>query len=174
MIDKLTPEKSKAILYLLGGVVAIVILIVLFKKFGNFFENIFNFLTFTNPEKEKLKSEVGTSVDGEIGKGINSHWNPAYYRNAPAGVSIISNSAAEQIARQIYGSIDFVSFDDPEEALSAIKKCPNKISVSKVAEQFDKLYDKDLLTYMQYWFDTERQLKVLQQIIDYAQVLPNY
>lgn len=174
MIDKLTPEKSKAILYLLAGIVAIVILIILFKRFGEFFEKIFNFLTFNDPEKEALKTGINDAVDNEIGKGNNSHWNPNYYRSAPHGSTILTDTKADSIATQIYGSIDFVSFDDPEEALAAIKQCPNKISVSKVAERFNIKYQKDLLSYMQYWFDTERQLRVLQQIIDFTNALPNY
>jgi len=170
-----------AIIIVIVVVIALVAWIVI--KFG---DTIFGFFNDLKKGRDSVLESVGLKDSAqeqedkaiiqkakEEASTISSPWNPAYYKNAPAGSSLLTTATGDKIAKQIYDSVGVLT-DDSDKGLAAVKQCRTKTQVSWVAERFNKLYNQDLFAFFHNHYDTEQQRANLRAAIDYVNSLPAY
>lgn len=173
----LKPENAKALIILIGGLVAVVVIVVFIQKtFGglsNFFSNITNGLGITDsPEVAANKTAVANATQQSA--TTTSPWSPSFFQNAPEGATLMTQASADQIAGQIWDSVGIFT-TDINEALGAIKELDTQSQVSFLAYRFNILYNKDLLTWL-----TLQYTKMgtpdptLATLISYVNNLPQY
>lgn len=173
----LKPENAKAIVILLGGVVAIVLIIVIINKtFGGlkaFLSGITDSLGLTDsPENAARKKAVADAAANSA--NTNSAWSPQFYKNAPAGAHLFTQAATDDIASQIWNSVGIFT-TDIDSCYAAFKQCSYKSQVSFLADRFNTNYQKDLLSWITLQYTKMGTPDpVLQNIIDYVNSLQNY
>jgi hypothetical protein len=173
----LKPENAKAMVILLGGVVVIVLLVVFVNKtFGglkNFFGSITDGLGITDsPERAAAKQAVSNATAASA--NVGSPWSPQFYKNAPAGASLITQAGADNLAAQIWDSVGIFSADI-QEAYGAFKQLHAKSQVSFLADRFYQNYQKDLFSWLTLQYTKMGSPDpVLQQISNYVDGLSNY
>ena len=175
----LKPENAKAIVILVAGLVAVVVIVVFINKtfgsIGAMISSVSDSLGITDsPETKANKAAVANATAAAA--NVNSPWSPQYYKNAPAGSSLVTQSFADQLAAEIWNSVGLFSFTSSiEDVYAAIKQLSAKSQVSFLADRFNTLYNKDLLSWI-----TLQYTKMgtpdptLTQIIDYVNGLSNY
>lgn len=167
-------EQSKAIVYLVIGLVVVVLAIILFKKFLRFGEGTLEFLNIKDTKEEKENNAaVSSNVNREQTKGNNSYWSPNFYKAAPSGSKLVTRSTGESIAKQFWDSVGYV-YDTPSEGMAAVKRCSTGSQLSLVADIFNQKYKLDLLTWLQNKYDTSEQKEILADMLRYANNLPRY
>lgn len=173
----LKPENAKALVILLGGIVAIVLVIVIINKtFGGlkaFFSGITDSLGLTDsPENAARKQAVANAA--VTAANPNNAWSPQFYKNAPAGSRLFTQSATDDLAAQIWDSVGIFT-TDIDSCYSAFKQCSAKTQVSFLADRFNTNYQKDLLSWITLQYTKMGTPDpVLQNIIDYVNSLTNY
>jgi len=176
-VTSLKPENAKALVILIAGLAAVVIIIVFLNKtFGgikNFLGSITDGLGITDsPDRAAQKQAVANAQTESA--STNSPWSPQYYKNAPGGALLTTQATADKLAGQIWDSVGIFTADI-DEVYGAIKQLSAKSQVSFLADRFNALYNKDLLSWitLQYtkWGTPD---PVLSQIIDYVNGLSNY
>jgi len=101
------------------------------------------------------------------------YFNPAFIKNAPAGTALLTKKNADIKARNIWDSIGFI-YDDPIKTKAAFSNIVTKSQVSHLAKVFYDTYKKDLLSFLTQKLDTDEQQKILSQIIERLNGLPDY
>ena len=173
----LKPENAKAIIILVGGLVAVVVIVVFIKKtfggIGNLFSNITNGLGITDsPEVVANKQAVAAATQASA--TIASPWSPEFFQNAPEGATLMTQASADQIAGQVWDSVGIFT-TDINEALGAIKELGTQTQVSFLAYRFNILYNKDLLTWLTLQFTKMGTPDpTLAVLLDYVNNLPQY
>ncbi len=173
----LKPENAKAIVILIAGLAAVVIVIVFVNKtFGglkNFFGSITDGLGITDsPERAATKQAVANATASSA--NVASPWSPQYYKNAPAGAALITQASADKLAAQIWDSVGIFT-TDIEEAYAAFKQLRAKSQVSFLADRFNALYQKDLFSWLTLQYTKMGSPDpVLAQISGYVDGLSNY
>lgn len=173
----LKPENSKALIILIGGVVAIIVIVVFIQKtFGgisNLFGSVSDALGITDsPEAAANKAAVAAATNESA--TTTSPWSPAFFQQSPAGTTIMTQAAADAINAQIWDSVGIFS-TDINEALGAIKECSTQAQVSFLSWRFNIVYNKDLFTWL-----TLQYTKMgtpdptLATLINYVNNLPMY
>lgn len=178
-LTNLKPENSKALVYLIGGLVAIVILAVYINKtfggLGKMFSSIGVALhLIDSPEAAAVKQTVADAK--ATSASTASPWSPQFYKSAPSGARLLTQSAADQLAGQIWDSVGFWTGWNIDEVVAAFKQLTAKSQVSYLADRFNSLYNKDLLTWLtiQYTAPIGGIDPGLQTVINYVNQLPNY
>ena len=173
----LNTEKAKAIVILVAGLVAVVVILVFISKtFGgisNFLKGITNALGITDdPATAANKTAVANAK--QQAASVNSAWSPQYYKNAPDGAALMTQASADSLASQIWNSTGIFS-TDIEQVYGAIKQLSAKSQVSFLADRFNALYNQDLLSWITLQY-TKMGVPdpVLSQILDYVNGLSNY
>lgn len=167
-------EKSKAIVMLVGGIVAIVLVITIFSKIFKGFSGAMEGLGLKDSkEGAENKKLIDQAVNAANSGGTGSPWSPNFYKSAPPGSALFTVSQAQLLAKQIWDSVGYV-YDTPSRGSAAIKQCKTKSQVSFLAEQFYKLYTKDLISWLNDKYDIMGQREYLRGIIDYVNSLPKY
>jgi len=152
-------------------VIAVIVIafIILHKVFG-FFDGILEGLNLKDTKEEKEnKDNVSKGVDSENSKGLNSYWNPNFYKDRKG--AIFTMAKGKQLAKQLWDSVGYI-YDTPSEGSAAIKQCSSGMKVSFVADVFNTEYNLDLLTWLQNKYDTTEQKEILADIIRYVKALP--
>lgn len=171
---KLTQEEAKAYGYLAVVVVIILTgLLIINKVFGG----ISAFLEKIGLKDDKATVDANESI-ADVVKYFNdnprkSAWSPLYYKeiNKTSEIYILKQADRIDIAMMIELSV--TPFKDfPEEGMRQIKRCSYKTQISYLAEYFAQRYSVDLLTWLNYHYDTDHQRQVLKQICDYVHNLP--
>lgn len=127
----------------------------------------------SDEEADKAKTDVAAAVANAAKS--TSPWSPQYYKNAPAGVHILTVAGTDAANKDIADSVGYFKFfDDPDQAYGGVKQFPTKAALSFGVDRFQKTYARDMLTYLQTSFTNDRDLKVLTQILSYANSLPSY
>lgn len=160
-------DKNKSVgwLVLLGGGLLIL------QISGAFGKLLQAFNLADSPEEQETNERLSTNAEAAALAG--SPWSPSFYKSAPSGSWLPPRSTAEAMARQIYDSVG-TFYDEPEEALAAIKQMKTQSGVSFLSDVFSQLYNADLYTFLEYHFDTAVQKYVLIRIGDYVSSLPKY
>lgn len=179
-LSKLKVENSKAIVILIAGLAAVVILIMFLQKtFGGVskaFSAIGQALGLSDsPSEAKLKDSIAKATAQSADN--TSPWSPQFYKNAPSGASLTTQANADIIAGQIWDSVGgFWSAWNIDEVIAALKQLDAQSQVSFVADRFNSLYNKDLLTWltMQYTAPIGGPDPGLQTCIDYVNGLSKY
>lgn len=178
-ITALKPDNAKALIILIAGLVAVIVIVVFIQKtFGgisNMVSSIGSSLGFTDtPAQAATKAAIASATTQSASPA--SPWSPQYFQNAPSGATILTQAAADAIAGQIWDSVGMFSFTtDIGEAVAAIKELSTQAQVSFVAYRFNALYQKDLFSWL-----TLQYTKMgtpdpsLQTIVDYVNNLPTY
>lgn len=173
----LKPDSAKAIVILIAGLAAVVIVVVIINKtFGGlkmFFGSITDALGITNsPEVAANKAAIAAATQASA--SVGSPWSPQFYKNAPAGSAILTQAAADALAAQIWNSSGIFTANI-DEVYGAIKQLHAKSQVSYLADRFDALYNKDLLSWITMMYTKMGTPDpVLQNVIDYVNGLSNY
>lgn len=171
-------NKHAEFIRVLMPVIIIVIIYLVLKKMGhNLLEGIKSpfisaGLADTAEEKTATAKTAKSIIALEDNPAANP-FNPEYYhaQQKRFGIALTTTANAKAIALQIANSVKtFV--DEPAEALAGFKKLNNKCKVSQVSEQFAKVMGQDMLSNLQYHFDTTAQKIILGQIINYVNSLP--
>lgn len=166
----ITPQKSTGVIILVGGIVAIILMVVLFSSFKGGFDEVLEFLGLRD-SKEKKKRDAEIDEQMEEAHNPGTAWDPKLFLNAPAGTKILSPQQLEDAVDLIWGSVG-IFWDDSDEGLAGIKKCSTKTQVSQVANEFVNKKDRDLLKFFEYHYDTAAQRKTLLIILEYVDKLP--
>lgn len=173
----LKPDNAKALVILIAGLAAVVILIVIINKtFGGlkmFFGGITDALGITDsPERAATKQAVANATAASA--NVGSPWSPQFYKNAPTGAALMTQASADKLAAQIWNSVGIFS-TSIEDAYAAIKQLHAKSQVSFLADRFNALYQKDLFSWLNLMFTKMGSPDpVLQQIVNYVNGLSNY
>lgn len=77
----------------------------------------------------------------------------------------------KKAAQNIYNSVGVI-YDDPEKGLAEIKQLRTKAGLCYLQRDFKALTGKDLFTWLNTKYDTDRQKEVLNQIYKYCEGLP--
>jgi hypothetical protein len=175
----LKPENAKAWVMLIGGLVAIVVLVVFIQKtFGgisNMISSIGSSLGFSDsPEQAANKAAVAAATNESA--TTTSPWSPAFFQAAPSGTTILTQEAADAINAQIWDSVGMFSFTtDINEAYGALKECTTQAQVSFLAYRFNIVYNKDLFTWLTLQYTKMGTPDpVLAQMISYVNNLSMY
>ena len=173
---KLTPETSKALIYLGIGIVVIIVLATVAKKvFGGIGSMLEGFGIKDNPEEKEIKETIKAAEKKAITEPQSSPWSPQMFKLAPSGTKLVTAATADKAARQIKDSSGYILPDKPEQALAAFKLMPNQAAVSFLVQRFEVLYSVDLLSWLTESFnDTPTQMKVYSQILTYVDKLKKY
>lgn len=173
----LKPENAKALVILIAGLVAVVVIVVFISKtFGglkSFFGSITDGLGLTDsPERAQQKQAVANAETASA--SVGSPWSPQFYKNAPSGASLMTQASADALAGQIWDSVGIFS-TDIQEAYAAIKQLHAKSQISFLADRFNTLYNKDLFSWLTLQYTKMGTPDpVLSQIINYVNGLSNY
>lgn len=168
-------EESKAIVYLIGGIVLIVIV----AKFG---KQILDAMSGSaealglkdSKEGADNKKYIDRSVNANQAAGSGSPWSPNFYKNVQkrdGKVVIFTESSAKDSAKKFYDSVGYV-YDSPAQGVAAIKQIPTKVKLSYVCDIFNRTYKIDLLTWLNDKYDKFGQREYLREILEYADNLP--
>lgn len=175
----LKPENAKAIVILVGGLVAVVVIVVFINKTFGGISNAINaigsaFGLKDSPEQAATKQAVANATAQSATNA--SPWSQQFFQNAPDGATIMTQDSADAICNQIWNSIGLFTFtSDIGDVVSAIKECSTQAQVSFIAYRFNILFQKDLLTWI-----TLQYTKMgtpdpnLAIIVDYVNSLPQY
>lgn len=169
-----TQEQSKAVVYLVIGLVVVVLAIILFSKLTKFGEGFLEGLGLKDSKEEKANKEaIDGNVNRENSKGNNSAWSPRFYKEAPSGTRLVTQSTADTLAKQLWDSVGYI-VDTPSKGAGAIKQLSTQAAVSFVADRFQIKYKLDLLQWLQNKYDTSEQQEVLADMMRYVNNLPKY
>mgnify|MGYP000916982537 CR=1 FL=1 len=168
-------EQSKAIIYLVGGLVVVFLII----KFGDKILNLFSGLTegaglADSKEGKDNARYIDKTVNANEQLGTKSPWSPQYYKDVMkkyGALTIFTTKSAEAIAKRFYDSVGYV-YDTPSMGLAAMKQIATKVKLSQVVETFNKNYNKDLLTWLNDKYDAFGQREYLRNMLEYAENLP--
>lgn len=171
-VSKLKPDNAKAIAIVLVVVVVLVFGLYYVQKtlggFGKVFSSITDGLGITT-------SAAQAAVDQATQQAASpsSPWSPAFYQSAPSGASLLTQAAADALAKQIWGNW---FWNDSDNALGAIKQCSTQSQVSFLADRFQQNYGKDLLAWIttQYTHIIGSPDPNLNAMITYVSNLPQY
>ncbi len=123
----------------------------------------------TKSEQENTAT-VEKIVEKAAAVGSGSPWSPKMFSTIKGG-KIFTAASAAALCAKIWDSVGRV-YDSPNLASGAIKQCYTKTQVSFLAHTFFAKYGVDLLTWLEYKFDTNEQKKVLAGILTYVDNLP--
>lgn len=173
---KISPDTAKALIYLGIGVVVIIIIATFAKKVFGGLDGLLSALGLkTDPEAEQAKDDIKATEREATANPQSSPWSPALYKSAPPGTKLVTTDTADKAAKMIYNSSGYLLPDRPEQAFAAIKLMPTQAAVSFLTERFERLYKKDLLSWLTEAFnDTPTQIKTFSQITVYVKNLKKY
>lgn len=172
-------ENAKAIGYLLIVGVVVVIIIIAIKQgskiFGDISGGIDKFLVVLGLKDSAAKQKANEDLAkaDQIANQVTSPFNPTFYKSAPAGTPLFTSSDAAALAEQIYDSVGIL-YDDPESGYGAFKQASSWAKVSQISDVFNRLFGKDVYSWMKIKYDTTTQKDVLSKIVNYAAALPKY
>lgn len=176
-ITALKPETAKAMVILIAGLAAVVILIVYINKtfggIGKVFSSITDALGITDSTVTAANKAAVASAKAQAAT-VSSPWSPQFYKNAPAGARLLTQDATDTLAGQIWDSVGIFSTDIAS-VVAAIKQLDAQSQVSYLADRFNTLYSKDLLSWL-----TLQYTKMgtpdpdLQTVLDYVNNLSKY
>ena len=173
----LKPDNAKALVILIGGLAAVVILIMIINKtFGGISNLLGKFSEALgisdSPEQAATKKVVADATAASA--NVGSAWSPQFYKNAPTGAALTTQAFADNLAAQVWDSVGIFT-RDIEEAYGAIKQLHTKSQVSFLCDRFQTLYHKDLFSWLTLMFTKMGYPDpTLQQIATYVNGLPNY
>jgi hypothetical protein len=101
------------------------------------------------------------------------YFNPSFIRNAPPGTLLLTMKNAKVKATNIYNAIGVI-YDKPENIKAAFSNIVTKSQVSFLAEIFRQDYKTDLLSFLRSKLDTDEQQRILAQILNRLNTLPDY
>lgn len=176
-ITALKPETAKAMVILVGGLAAVVILVVYINKtfggIGKFFGSVTDALGITDSTQTTALKNAVSSAQQQAASSA-SPWSPQFYKSAPPGAALMTQATADSIASEIWDSVGIFSTDITQ-VIAAIKQLNAQSQVSFLADRFNTLYNKDLLSWL-----TLQYTKMgtpdsgLQTVIDYVNQLSKY
>lgn len=154
-------------------VIAVIVLafIILNKVFGGINGILESFGLKDSEEDIKLNEDLKNKFSNS--SNPSNPFSPSFYKSAPSGSLLFNVAKADSLAEQLYDSVGIL-YDDPESGLAAIKQCRAASQVSFLADRFNILYKKDLISWLSIKYDTSNQKKVLNEIYDYVSRLPKY
>lgn len=173
------PEKTKNILIISVVLIIIIAIVVGVKGLAGFIGSVGNgvngileaFGLKADEEQKKINADLA-AVDAKATSSV-SPFNPKYYKTVPAGTSIFPQATADKLADQVYDSVGNI-WDDPEAGLAAVKQATNWAQVSQIADALQRMYAKDMYSWLKIKYDTKAQKDILVKMVNYAFNLPKY
>jgi hypothetical protein len=105
----------------------------------------------------------------------NDYWTPRYWqdKSKTEGVQkILTKATAEEYAKRIYDALSWYPvFEDATKAEGVFKNLLYKTQVSFLADTFQKLYKKDLLSFLIEELDSKEQKENLNRILTFTSKL---
>lgn len=173
---KLTPDSSKALVYLAIGLVVVIMIAKFSGKIISGITSVLESLGLKDDaETKEIDAEIKEATRDATSNPQESPWSPAMYKSAPSGSRLVTTAVADKAARQIHDSSGYLLPDKPEQAFAAFKLMPSQAAVSFLVERFELIYRADLFSWLTEAFnDTPTQLKVFSQITAYVKNLKKY
>lgn len=166
-----TSTKATDFVVIIVVLVVVVFSIIIFKRIFGGIDGVLEGVGLKDTKDEKKdKAEVENKVDNAAAQGVNSPWSPKFYKTVHNG-KLFTVASADGLAKTIYDSVGHI-YDEPNKGAGAIKQCYTKTQVSFLADRFQQKYGNDLLSWLQYHYDTGEQKKVLNNILTYVNNLP--
>jgi hypothetical protein len=174
-----TGNNVKSAVLITALLVVVIIIFVVFKKGMSIFDgitgsigSILEGIGIKDSAEDKKANEDAAAADTIASKN-ESPFNPTFYKTAPAGTPLKTQATLESLCDQVYDSVGSI-WDDPEAAFGAFKQCSNWCMVSQIADKFNKLYGKDVYSWLRIKFDTTTQKDILAKIVNHCVKLPKY
>lgn len=102
-----------------------------------------------------------------------SPWSSYYYDNAPGNAEFTPSDVRDMAVDNIYDSAGFFTVS-ASDGFSAIKTMPSKADISLLSKNFQEKEQRDLYTYMTVLYSSDTNVKIMKNILDYVNALPNY
>jgi hypothetical protein len=149
-ISKLKPENAKAIVIVIAALVILFFLLYWISKTFGGLSKLFGGLGSAigisdSPEQAAQKKAIEDAKNAA--NVTTSPWSPVFYQNAPAGARLFTQSATDDYAKTIWDSVGLFSLDISE-VVGVFRNFVAKSQVSFLADRFNKLYNKDLISWL--------------------------
>jgi hypothetical protein len=160
-------EKIKIIAVSILSIGAVIIALKIFAGGSKILTSVLEGLGISDDKTDTdiQKAEVKTDKLG--------YFNPAFIKNAPAGTVLITKKNCDIKVRNLWDSVGLV-YDEPEKMKAVFSNIITKSQVSQLAKVFKDTHRVDLLAWMISKFDTDEQQKVLTQVLDRLNGLPDF
>ena len=126
----------------------------------------------------KRFTEISEKIGGPVGSGtgqFNKWFDPSYHQSAANGrfmyngqdvglVKKMTHAKVNEWGDKIYTAKGYI-YDNEDTALGAFREMPDAIAVSQTSDKFQKEYGRDLLGYIQTYFN-KTQLNDLYKILE--------
>jgi hypothetical protein len=101
------------------------------------------------PNREKAQNEQLVK-DAEVSVSVDNPFSYTAFlsQKLPSGTPLLTISAAQKAAKQIYDSLNTYFSDSEDICVGVFKSLSSKVKVAQVAQQFFALYGKDILVYL--------------------------
>lgn len=116
----------------------------------------------------KTASEAAASNAASVLQTAN-FFAQDYYKTGGAGTLILTNAAADFLAKSVYDSKGYFN-DDEDKLFGVFKSLKTKSQVSYLADIFYQKYRRDMITYIRSFLN-DNEMLTLKNIVD---KLPNY
>jgi len=109
-----------------------------------------------------------------------SPFSPQFYKNAPAGASLLTNDAATQQSQRIHddmvGSFGLAFSPDFNAIMGEFQQLHTQSQVSYLCDIFQQTYNADLVTWLDNpdWWHTGCSADQMALLINYVKGLPQY
>lgn len=173
----LKPDNAKAIVILVAGLVAVIVIVVFLNKtFGGIaqaFGSVTDALGITDSEATKANKQAVANAQNQAAS-TGSPWSPQFYKSAPSGSHIMTQATADALALEVWNSVGIFS-TSIEDVYAAMKQLGYQTQISFLADRFNALYNKDLFSWLTLQYTKMGTPDpVLSTIIDYVNSLPRY
>jgi hypothetical protein len=164
-MNKLT-DKQLMILVVAG----LIIFFVLGKEVKDLLKGLNPFAK--SDEEKQSDKKIKDSI---ISNPNKNYWTPRYWqdKSKTEGVQkILTKATAEELAKRLWDSISwYPGGDDISKAEGVFKNLLYKTQVSFLSDTFQKLYKKDMLSFLIEKLDTKEQKEALNRILTFTSKL---
>ena len=164
-MNKLT-DKQLMILVVAG----LIIFFVLGKEVKDLLKGLNPFAK--SDEEKEIDKKIKDSI---ISNPNKNYWTSRYWqdKSKTEGVQkILTKATAEEYAKRIYDALSWYPiFEDATKAEAVFKNLLYKTQVSFLSDTFQKLYKKDLLSFLIQELDSREQKENLNRILDFTSKL---
>jgi len=174
MHTKINKEEAEAIMIVIAGVFAIVLISIIVSKLFKAGSSVLEKIGAKADEATKdAAANIDKAAKQDADKGTSSPWNPGFYKLvAPDYLKPVSiNKFVKDLSKMVYDGIG-VFYDSPATITAAFKKVNSQAGLSALSDVFSQQYNYDLFNFLKEKLDTPAQIKEFNTILQYVAKLP--
>lgn len=155
-------KKNNDIILLL---IALVVAFYFFKEIKTTFKNLFGGIGIGSTTEDDQREEAIQTATEKVSDFFDiNYWNKPNSK-------LFTMSAVTQMCKDLYDAIGYI-YDTPEQVISVFNQCKYKTQVSWLSYQFNKIYKKDLFSWLNSKMDTDEQRSAWLTILKRINSLP--